>query len=250
MATAVDLNEYVDYSNLECLNQKPSNPIANALKQGYREDDGLWTESDTGEQAREVGLAPRFHAPAAVPAALTMRPCHWPRQRSACSSASQLLARHVARPAHAECESHAGAWLLGSELMAHMHACCMPLPPADEQLLINIHFNQKVQRQCRGVAKAPCMIRCMPARHGTCQRWHGRLAQSMASYSHMAPLSTVLCVQCSCANRATHVGRGCRPSYSPSSLRARRMLGPGGSSSMQTRYPWASVMWTVRPVHR
>lgn len=45
-----DLSGHVDYSNLECLNQNPKHPIANALKQGYREDGGLFLESDCDEQ--------------------------------------------------------------------------------------------------------------------------------------------------------------------------------------------------------
>ncbi|XP_057550972.1 PITH domain-containing protein At3g04780 [Amaranthus tricolor] len=46
----VDLLEHIDWSEVECLNQKSSNTIANALKQGYREDDGLNLESDADEQ--------------------------------------------------------------------------------------------------------------------------------------------------------------------------------------------------------
>ncbi|XP_057550964.1 PITH domain-containing protein At3g04780-like [Amaranthus tricolor] len=46
----VDLLEHIDWSEVECLNQKSSNSIANALKQGYREDDGLNLESDADEQ--------------------------------------------------------------------------------------------------------------------------------------------------------------------------------------------------------
>lgn len=47
---AVDLGSFIDWRLLECLNQKPEHPIGNALKQGYREDDGLFLESDTDEQ--------------------------------------------------------------------------------------------------------------------------------------------------------------------------------------------------------
>jgi hypothetical protein len=82
---AADLNEAVDWSAVECLNQQPGHTIQNALKQvggpaggataavapcvalhlsrqhppppflfpwlqGYREDDGLYLESDTDEQ--------------------------------------------------------------------------------------------------------------------------------------------------------------------------------------------------------
>lgn len=42
--------EHIDFSNLECLNEKHGQPAANALKQGYREDGGLFLESDTDEQ--------------------------------------------------------------------------------------------------------------------------------------------------------------------------------------------------------
>eukprot|EP00877_Chromochloris_zofingiensis_P015076 jgi/Chrzof1/9822/Cz04g17120.t1 len=45
-----DLLEFVDFSNLECLNEQPSHPAALALKPGYRDDDGLHLESDTDEQ--------------------------------------------------------------------------------------------------------------------------------------------------------------------------------------------------------
>eukprot|EP00775_Hariotina_reticulata_P010262 gene10262-10421_t len=47
---AKDLLDFIDFSNLECLNEKPDHAAANALKQGYREDDGLYLESDTDEQ--------------------------------------------------------------------------------------------------------------------------------------------------------------------------------------------------------
>lgn len=46
MAQPKDLMEFIDYSCLECLNQNPSHTVANAIKQGYREDDGLLLESD------------------------------------------------------------------------------------------------------------------------------------------------------------------------------------------------------------
>ena len=45
-----DLLELIEFSSLECLNQQPAHGIENALKQGYREDDGLYLESDTDEQ--------------------------------------------------------------------------------------------------------------------------------------------------------------------------------------------------------
>jgi hypothetical protein len=47
---AADLNELIEWPALECLNQQPGHTVQNALKQGYREDDGLFLESDTDEQ--------------------------------------------------------------------------------------------------------------------------------------------------------------------------------------------------------
>ncbi|CAL5330469.1 unnamed protein product [Camellia sinensis] len=46
----VDLLDFVDWSGIECLNQSTTHSIANALKQGYREDEGLNLESDADEQ--------------------------------------------------------------------------------------------------------------------------------------------------------------------------------------------------------
>ncbi|KAI4364572.1 hypothetical protein MLD38_020646 [Melastoma candidum] len=46
----VDLSDCVDWSGVECLNQSSSHSLVNALKQGYREDDGLFLESDADEQ--------------------------------------------------------------------------------------------------------------------------------------------------------------------------------------------------------
>ncbi|XP_057499688.1 PITH domain-containing protein At3g04780 [Actinidia eriantha] len=46
----VDLLDFVDWSGVECLNQSTSHSLANALKQGYREDEGLNLESDADEQ--------------------------------------------------------------------------------------------------------------------------------------------------------------------------------------------------------
>uniref|UniRef100_A0A2N9HKI0 PITH domain-containing protein n=1 Tax=Fagus sylvatica TaxID=28930 RepID=A0A2N9HKI0_FAGSY len=46
----VDLVDFVDWSGVECLNQSTSHSVVNALKQGYREDDGLNLESDADEQ--------------------------------------------------------------------------------------------------------------------------------------------------------------------------------------------------------
>ncbi|KAG2694088.1 hypothetical protein I3843_08G120100 [Carya illinoinensis] len=46
----VDLVDFIDWSGVECLNQSTSHSLPNALKQGYREDDGLNLESDADEQ--------------------------------------------------------------------------------------------------------------------------------------------------------------------------------------------------------
>ncbi|KAL1825088.1 hypothetical protein DCAR_0313207 [Daucus carota subsp. sativus] len=46
----LDLLEFIDWTGIECLNQNPSHPFGNALKQGYREDAGLFLESDADEQ--------------------------------------------------------------------------------------------------------------------------------------------------------------------------------------------------------
>ncbi|KAJ4822270.1 hypothetical protein Tsubulata_006375 [Turnera subulata] len=46
----VDLLDCIDWSGIECLNQNSSHSLINAIKQGYREDDGLSLESDADEQ--------------------------------------------------------------------------------------------------------------------------------------------------------------------------------------------------------
>ncbi|KAF8388106.1 hypothetical protein HHK36_026772 [Tetracentron sinense] len=46
----VDLLDFIDWTGVECLNQNTSHSISNALKQGYREDEGLNLESDADEQ--------------------------------------------------------------------------------------------------------------------------------------------------------------------------------------------------------
>ncbi|OVA05396.1 Thioredoxin [Macleaya cordata] len=46
----VDLLDFVDWSGVECLNQNTGHSVVNALKQGYREDEGLNLESDADEQ--------------------------------------------------------------------------------------------------------------------------------------------------------------------------------------------------------
>ncbi|CAA6658516.1 unnamed protein product [Spirodela intermedia] len=46
----VDLQDFVDWSGVECLNQNSGHSLINALKQGYRDDDGLHLESDADEQ--------------------------------------------------------------------------------------------------------------------------------------------------------------------------------------------------------
>lgn len=45
-----DLIEQIDFGHVECLNENPDRPWSYALKQGYREDDGLVLESDADEQ--------------------------------------------------------------------------------------------------------------------------------------------------------------------------------------------------------
>lgn len=39
---AKDLNEAIDWSAVECLNQKPDHTVQNALKQGWVLSDGGW----------------------------------------------------------------------------------------------------------------------------------------------------------------------------------------------------------------
>uniref|UniRef100_A0A0A8YDW1 PITH domain-containing protein n=1 Tax=Arundo donax TaxID=35708 RepID=A0A0A8YDW1_ARUDO len=46
----VDLVDFIDWTGVECLNQDSSHNIANALKQGYRDDEGLYLASDSDEQ--------------------------------------------------------------------------------------------------------------------------------------------------------------------------------------------------------
>ncbi|XP_078430933.1 PITH domain protein (DUF1000) [Wolffia australiana] len=46
----VDLQDFVDWSGVECLNQNSGHTLVNALKQGYRDDNGLHLESDADEQ--------------------------------------------------------------------------------------------------------------------------------------------------------------------------------------------------------
>ncbi|KAL6558014.1 hypothetical protein OROMI_018364 [Orobanche minor] len=46
----VDLLDFVDWSGVECLNQSGTHSLPNALKQDYREDEGLYLESDADEQ--------------------------------------------------------------------------------------------------------------------------------------------------------------------------------------------------------
>lgn len=47
---AADLQDSIDWSGTFCLNALPAHPISNAIKQGYREDNGMFVESDTDEQ--------------------------------------------------------------------------------------------------------------------------------------------------------------------------------------------------------
>eukprot|EP00897_Mesotaenium_endlicherianum_P008059 jgi/Mesen1/7281/ME000373S06347 len=46
----VDLLDYIQWPSVECLNENPRHTNTNALKQGYREDEGLCLESDSDEQ--------------------------------------------------------------------------------------------------------------------------------------------------------------------------------------------------------
>ncbi|KAI3953163.1 hypothetical protein MKX01_042158 [Papaver californicum] len=46
----VDLLDFIAWSGVECLNQNTSHSVVNALKQSYREDEGLKLESDADEQ--------------------------------------------------------------------------------------------------------------------------------------------------------------------------------------------------------
>ncbi|KAK0602199.1 hypothetical protein LWI29_031325 [Acer saccharum] len=50
LRSQVDLLDFIDWSGVECLNYNSSHPLPNAVKQGYREDDGLNLESDADEQ--------------------------------------------------------------------------------------------------------------------------------------------------------------------------------------------------------
>eukprot|EP00243_Klebsormidium_subtile_P004922 TRINITY_DN19169_c0_g1_i1.p1 TRINITY_DN19169_c0_g1~~TRINITY_DN19169_c0_g1_i1.p1 ORF type:complete len:176 (+),score=30.46 TRINITY_DN19169_c0_g1_i1:275-802(+) len=45
-----DLLDQIEWPSVECLNESSEHPVANALKQGYRDDDGLVLESDADEQ--------------------------------------------------------------------------------------------------------------------------------------------------------------------------------------------------------
>ncbi|KAH7285111.1 hypothetical protein KP509_33G013600 [Ceratopteris richardii] len=46
----VDLIDCIDWSSVECLNEKNGHTFTNALKQGYRDDESLFLESDTDEE--------------------------------------------------------------------------------------------------------------------------------------------------------------------------------------------------------
>ncbi|KAL5068635.1 hypothetical protein RYX36_019522 [Vicia faba] len=46
----VDLLDFIDWTGVECLNQSTTHSLPNAIKQGYREDEGLHLESDADEQ--------------------------------------------------------------------------------------------------------------------------------------------------------------------------------------------------------
>lgn len=45
-----DLLDCIEWPSVECLNENPNKAFANALKQGYRDDEGLCLESDADEQ--------------------------------------------------------------------------------------------------------------------------------------------------------------------------------------------------------
>jgi len=46
----VDLVDFIDWTGVECLNQDSSHSIVNALKQTFRDDEGLYLASDSDEQ--------------------------------------------------------------------------------------------------------------------------------------------------------------------------------------------------------
>nr|XP_024374933.1 PITH domain-containing protein At3g04780-like isoform X1 [Physcomitrium patens] len=46
----VDLADCIEWQSVECLNENSLHTSVNALKQGYREDNGLYLESDADEQ--------------------------------------------------------------------------------------------------------------------------------------------------------------------------------------------------------
>ncbi|WVZ60861.1 hypothetical protein U9M48_010825 [Paspalum notatum var. saurae] len=46
----VDLVDFIDWTGVECLNQDSSHSIVNALKQIFRDDEGLYLASDSDEQ--------------------------------------------------------------------------------------------------------------------------------------------------------------------------------------------------------
>lgn len=46
----IDLADCIEWQSVECLNENSLHTSVNALKQGYREDNGLYLESDADEQ--------------------------------------------------------------------------------------------------------------------------------------------------------------------------------------------------------
>lgn len=116
MATGKDLLEYIELHSLECLNEERQGSVANVLKQGYREDDGLVLESDADEQVIEFVHANINHG--------WRFPGGQPSMVGSCGGV-------------ATCPSRSLLQCLSMPVPACLHVRL--------QLLINIHFNQKVK---------------------------------------------------------------------------------------------------------
>lgn len=50
MSGQIDIINQIDWKSLECLNASSEHGVNNALKQGYRDKEGLYLESDADEQ--------------------------------------------------------------------------------------------------------------------------------------------------------------------------------------------------------